>query len=83
MSWAEFELRRQAYRKAKMLELKKWRRELYNTMIAPYQDPKTIPKTENKFMPLPGEGPTKSRVSDETRRRYEEKAKAYLKKKNG
>ena len=52
----------------------------YRTTIAPYLNPKFIPKTINKFMPLDNE-PRESEVSDETKDHFKEHFRKYLEQK--
>lgn len=59
-----------------------FRRSLYTTIIAPYQNPKKIPKTEEKFMPLSVDEKTET-ISDEAISLFNKKMKAYKDKQNG
>ena len=51
----------------------------YRTTIAPYLNPKFIPKTINKFMPL--DNVKESEVSDETKNHFKEHFRKYLEQK--
>lgn len=52
MTWAEFRIRQFAYRRIEKSEWYKVREIAYNALIAPSYDPKKLPKTREKFMPL-------------------------------
>lgn len=82
MTWAEFQIRAFAYER---MELKKWqkvRKIAYSALIAPYQKPRSIPKSEKAFMPLKIDKKTQG-ISEEAKIRYLEATKEYLKIKNG
>lgn len=81
MSYAEFQIRAFAYNRTKDYEIKLYRKQLYTNLIAPYQDPKHIPKTEELFMPL-GEVADKNVIGKEVRDRFQQKMDEYNRKKN-
>ncbi len=81
MTWAEFQIRRLAYKRMEINEWKKIREIAYTSLIAPYQDPKRIPRSRNKFMDLEGKN-HRVKTSDSTKERFIELYKKYLNSKN-
>jgi hypothetical protein len=77
MSYAEFQIRAFAYNRLMLRELKLYRKQLYTQIIAPHQDVKKIPKSEQQFMPLFGESQVKQKIPDEVKKRYMEKLETY------
>lgn len=77
MTWAEFQIRRLAYNRIQINEWKKVREIAYTSLIAPYQDPKRIPRSRNKFMDLEGKS-TQVKTSKGTKTRFLELYKEYL-----
>ncbi|HZK19084.1 MAG TPA: hypothetical protein VFC68_00010 [Treponemataceae bacterium] len=79
MTWKEFLLKSYAY---KRMSVQKWQHTrfiAYRATIAPYLNPKFIPKTINKFMPL--DNVRESEVSDETKDHFKEHFRKYLEQK--
>lgn len=54
-TWAEYLIRVHGYLRQKEQEDLKARRTWYNTLIAPNVDPKTLPRSEQAYMPLPSD----------------------------
>ena len=77
MTWAEFCIRLFAFRRQEKKSLYDLRFLAYTTLRAPYQDPKKIPKTIEKFLPM-GDSKT-NEINDlmkekilEVKRKYQE-----------
>ncbi len=81
MSWAEFLIRLFAYRRIELKEWEKVRYISYSATKAPHLDPKKLPKTIEKFMPLGGRREAK-KVDETMKQRYLEAYKQYLKEVN-
>ena len=81
MTFAEFQIRLFAYKRIQLREWEKVRQISWSAFIGPHQDPKKMPKSIDKFMPL-GDSNVKKGVSDEQRKRYLEEMQKYLKLKN-
>ena len=77
MSYAEYQIRVFAYNREKTRELRLYRRQLYTTIIAPYQDAKKIPKTEQMFMPLFGDSGKEITIPQSVIDRFNDKMKKY------
>lgn len=54
----------------------------YAALTAPYHDPRRLPKTEEKYLPLPGEQKIRY-ISEEVKQKFLQATAEYLKKKNG
>ena len=52
MPWAEFLLRAHAYERMETNSWRKVREIAYNSLIGPHADPKKIPNSANKYLPL-------------------------------
>lgn len=63
MSWREFQLRSFGYKRKDRQDWLKVREVAYASLVGSHLDPKKLPKTKEKFLPLGTE--QKSRVSDE------------------
>ncbi len=83
MTFAEFQIRLFAYKRMQLREWEKVRMIAWSAFIGSHQDPKTMPRTIDKFMSLDNEKP-KSNVSEEQRQRFLQATEEYLKQvKNG
>ena len=83
MTFAEFQIRLFAYKRIQLREWEKVRMIAWSAFIGSHQDPKTMPRTIDKFMSLDNEKP-KSNVSEEQRQRFLQATEEYLKQvKNG
>lgn len=76
MTWAEFQIRLHAFKRQDEYEWVKIRDLAYTSLIAFYQDPKKIPKTKQKFMPLPSDKKTKG-ISQEMIKAIENAKQKY------
>jgi len=81
MTFAEFQIRLFAYKRIQLRDWEKVRQISWSAFIGSHQDPKKMPKSIDKFMPL-GDSNAKRGVSDEQRKRYLEEMQKYLKLKN-
>jgi hypothetical protein len=52
MTWAEFLIRQHAYHRIEKNELYKVREIAYSSLIGSHIDPKKLPKSKDKFIPL-------------------------------
>lgn len=52
MSWREFQLRSYGFKRAEKNDLHKVREIAWNALVGSHQNPKTLPKSKEKFMPL-------------------------------
>ena len=80
MTYAEYRWRCFGYYRSLDLEWLKVRKIAYNALIAPHQDPKRIPKTEKKFLPLNIDGidgNKKPLVSKAAIERFKQEMEAY------
>ena len=82
MTWSEFIIRSYAYNRIQKNEWKKIRRIAYTALIAPYQNPKRIPRSEERWMKI-GNEVQRSRISEDQKIRFLEATKEYLRQKNG
>ena len=79
MTFAEFQIRLFAYKRMQIRDWEKYRLVAYNSLIAPYQDYKKLPKSMDKFMNLSGDNNKKQiGVSDEQKANFLEIYKQYL-----
>jgi len=53
MTWAEFQIRLQGYKRGENARFEMLRELMWVTYVAPHLDPKKIAKTKQSFMPLP------------------------------
>lgn len=84
MSWAEYTIRVDGYLRQQKRELRRDRRTWFTTLIAPHQDPKRLPRTEEAYMKIDGD--KKRKLSDAARSKFVEaleKYKAQKEKANG
>ncbi len=79
MTFAEFQIRLFAYKRMQLREWEKVRQISWSAYIGSHQDPKTMPKTIDKFMSLDNGNKDKSRVSKEQRESYLLAYSEYLK----
>lgn len=69
----------QSYNDRRTMDVKLLRRLMYVTLTAPYQDVKKIPKTEEKFMPLPGDKKQAATVTPGMLKKFEEARRKFKK----
>jgi hypothetical protein len=79
MSFSEFQIRLFAYQRMQLGEWEKIRFLGWCSTIGSHQDPKKLPKSIEKFLPL-GNKP-KTNINDEMKQRYLEAYSNYLKEK--
>lgn len=77
MTWAEYLIRLDGFRRQDRKELMYWRRAWFNSLIGPHLDPKKLPKTESAYMPIEGEQKVVKKISDKTREKYLNAVKIY------
>ncbi|CAH56666.1 hypothetical protein PHG11b_39 [Flavobacterium phage 11b] len=82
MTFAEFQVRLFAYKRIQLREWEKVRFMAWSSTIGSHQDPKKLPKTIEKFMPLGGSNSANKGVSEEQKQNYLNEYKEYLKKIN-
>lgn len=80
MSFAEFQIRLFAYERMEIKDWEKIRFIGWCSTIGSHQDPKKLPKSIEKFLPL-GNKP-RTNVTDEMKQQYLEAYSEYLKEKN-
>ena len=83
MTWAEFQIRSYAYKRIQKEEWRKVREIAYTSLIAPYQDPKTIPKSREKYMPIDGLKKLGASIKEKAKKLMLERTKKYLEQRNG
>lgn len=76
MTWKEFLLKSYAYQRMAKTKWRHSRLIAYQATIAPHLNPKFIPKSVEKFLPL-GDKAKEASVSEETRARFLEQVKEY------
>lgn len=76
MSFAEFQIRLFAYERIQLKEWEKVRFIAYSATIGSHQDPKKLPRTIDKFLPL-GDKP-KSQLTDQMKEQFLAVTKQYL-----
>jgi len=79
MTWAEFCIRQHAHRRIEKNEWYKVREMAYASLIGSHIDPKKLPKSKDKFIPLDGESNAKG-LSDVHRNAILKAQKQYNKK---
>jgi hypothetical protein len=79
MCFAEFQIRLFAYKRVQLREWEKVRFMAWSSTIGSHQDPKKLPKTIEKFMPLADNEGSKRGVTDAQRENYLQVYKEYLK----
>jgi hypothetical protein len=77
MSWREFQLRSYGFKRADKAQWVKVREIAYNSLIGSHLDPKKLPKTREKYLPLDAENAIKG-VSDERKEMFLKAFKNYL-----
>jgi hypothetical protein len=77
MSWAEFLIRLFAYKRQELKEWEKVRFISYSATKAPHLDPKKLPKTIEKFLPLGGKKEV-TKVDEGMKQRFLEATRKYL-----
>jgi len=77
MSWREFQLRSHGFKRADKNQWVKVREIAYNSLIGSHLDPKKLPKTREKYLPLEAEQATKG-VSNERKEMFLQAFKNYL-----
>ena len=81
MTWAEYLIRVDGWKRSQNRELERLRRTWFNILWGPHVDPKKLPKTENQYLPLDGDGnKPKPKISDYTREKFERAVKEYREK---
>jgi hypothetical protein len=68
MSWREFQLRSFGYKRKDRQDWLKVREVAYSSLVGSHLDPKKLPKTKEKFLPLGME--QQKRVSDEQKENF-------------
>lgn len=81
MTWAEYLIRVDGYLRQERKEAREQRTLLYQITKAPHLDPKTIPRTEQQFMSIPGDELSKPRLSDKARELWNKRMEEYNQKK--
>ena len=76
MPFCEFILKSQAYNRMQEERLRHTRRIAFYSMIGSHLDPKKLPKSEDKFMPI-GTKVSKSNISEEDRQLFLEEMRKY------
>jgi len=79
MTFAEFQIRLFAYKRMQLREWEKVRQISWSAFIGSHQDPKKMPKSIDKFMKLDGSDSSKSKVTEEQKRRFLEATQEYYK----
>jgi hypothetical protein len=77
MSWREFQLRSHGFKRADKNQWVKVREIAYNSLIGSHLDPKKLPKTREKYLPLEAEQVSKG-VSNERKEMFLQAFKNYL-----
>lgn len=70
MTWAEYLIRVDGYRRIELRTLERMRRGWFNQLWGPHVDPKKLPKTERAYMPLSSDKGGKNLVSEATREKF-------------
>ena len=83
MTWAEFLIRQHAYHRIEKNEWYKIREIAYASLIGSHIDPKKLPKSKEKFIPLDGDGSGVKTISDAARNAILKAQKEYNNKLNG
>ena len=84
MTFAEFQIRLFAYKRMQLRDWEKVRQIAWSAFIGSHQDPKTMPKSIDKFMNLDISNERKSNVSDAQKERFLNAMSEYIKQsKNG
>jgi hypothetical protein len=78
MSWREFQLRSYGYSRAEKNDWIKVREIAYNALIGSHLNPKTLPKSKEKYLNLEGGNFNKKKVSDEQRAKFLELTKKWI-----
>ena len=81
MTFAEFQIRLFAYKRMQLREWEKVRLISWSAFIGSHQDPKTMPKTIDKFMSLDNTNAKKG-ITEDKKKRYLEAMREYLKQSN-
>jgi hypothetical protein len=77
MSWREFQLRSHGFKRADKNQWVKVREIAYNSLVGSHLDPKKLPKTREKYLPLEAEQASKG-VSNERKEMFLQAFKNYL-----
>lgn len=80
MTYAEFQIRLFAYKRMQVRDWEKVRMVSWCAFIGAHQDPKKMPKSIEKFMPLNADEKPKSRVSEQQKAAFLNAYEEYLKK---
>ena len=80
MTWAEFLIRQHAYHRMEKNEWYKVREMAYASLIGSHIDPKKLPKSKEKFIPLDSESGNVKTISDEARNAILKAQQEYNKK---
>lgn len=76
MSWREFQLRSIGFQRKEKNDWLKVREIAYNSLIGSHLDPKKIPKSKERYMPL--DGNSEKKVSDKQKEMFMNAFKNYL-----
>ena len=77
MTWAEFCIRQHAFYRIEKNEWYKVREMAYASLIGSHIDPKKLPKSKDKFIPLDSENNNAQGVSDVARKAILEAQQQY------
>jgi hypothetical protein len=81
MTWAEYLIRVDGYRRMDKRQLERLRRTWFNALIGPHVDPKRLPKTERAYLPLgEDDAPKKKVISKYTREKFKKAVADYRQK---
>ncbi len=83
MSWREFSLRSMGYKRQELNEWRRTRETAFYGMIGSHLDPKKIPKTPEKFMPLADDVKSKPKITLDHKEAFLRQAELFYKKANG
>jgi hypothetical protein len=78
MSWREFQLRSYGYSRSEKNDWLKVREIAYNALVGSHLNPKNLPKSKEKYLPLEGNGVSKKEISDKQRELFLLATKKYL-----
>lgn len=83
MSWAEFRIRLHGYKRSQLKEKRLHRELLWTVYTSPYQDPKKMARSIEKFYPLEGDNKVPDAMLEAIKERSQMVKEKYLKEKNG